>query len=204
MNGLSHKSGGWGLEAAGLGIGLESRLGVGAGRPQLPLRSRSPEPQPPAPEISSPQPPAPSPLAYTPRMIRRKTALLIAFGAFGAFACIASRAGAEVTRVDIAGRAAIGASGYEKVFGTAHFAIDPKDPRNRVIVDLEKAAVNAQGKVEFSADFYLMRPTDASTRQRRRARRGVEPRPEGAAERLQPRARRDSIRAPTPTSVTVS
>ena len=94
-------------------------------------------------------------------MIRRKTALLIAFGAFGAFACIASQAGAEVTRVDIAGHAAIGTSGYEKVFGTAHFAIDPKDPRNRVIVDLDKAAVNAQGKVEFSADFYLMRPTDA-------------------------------------------
>ena len=91
-------------------------------------------------------------------MIRRRTALLFVVGAF---AFIASRAGAEVTKVDIAGRAAIGASGYEKVFGTAHFAVDPKDPRNRVIVDLEKAAVNAQGKVEFSADFYLIRPIDA-------------------------------------------
>jgi hypothetical protein len=95
-------------------------------------------------------------------MIRRKTALLIASGVFGAVAFIASPAGAEVTKVDIAGRAAVGASGYEKVFGTAHFAIDPKDPRNRVIVGLDKAAVNAQGKVEFSADFYLMRPTDVS------------------------------------------
>ena len=87
-------------------------------------------------------------------MIRRKTALLIACGAFAALACIASHASAEVTRVDITGQAAIGTSGYEKVSGTAHFAIDPKDPRNRVIVDLDKAAVNAQGKVEFSADFY--------------------------------------------------
>src|SRR5262245_8236526 len=91
--------------------------------------------------------------------MKRKTALL---SVFGALVFIVPRAEAEVTKVDVAGRAAIGASGYEKVFGTAHFAIDPKDPRNHVIVDLEKAAVNAQGKVEFSADFYLVRPADPS------------------------------------------
>jgi hypothetical protein len=95
-------------------------------------------------------------------MIRRTTALLTALGAIIILACFVPQAQAEVTRVDITGQATIGASGYEKVFGTAHFAIDPKDPRNRVIVDLDKAAVNPQGKVEFSADFYLMRPTDAS------------------------------------------
>ena len=68
--------------------------------------------------------------------------------------------GAEVTKVDIAQRTAIGASGYEKLVGTVHFAIDPKDARNRVIADLDKAAVNAQGKVEFSSAFYLIRPVD--------------------------------------------
>src|SRR5688572_26564204 len=71
-------------------------------------------------------------------------------------------AGADVTRVDVKSRAAVGSSGYEKVVGTVHFAIDPRDPRNRVIADIEKAAVNTQGKIEFSSDFYLLRPLDAA------------------------------------------
>jgi alpha/beta hydrolase family protein len=75
-------------------------------------------------------------------------------------AVTAVTARAEVTKVDVAKRTAIGTSGYEKVVGTVHFAIDPKDPRNKVIADLDKAPVNAQGKVEFSSDFYLIRPVD--------------------------------------------
>jgi Alpha/beta hydrolase domain len=66
--------------------------------------------------------------------------------------------GAEVTRVDIARRADLGMTGYEKIVGTIHFAIDPKDPRNRVVVDLDKAPVNAAGRVEFSSDLYILRP----------------------------------------------
>src|SRR5205085_4172691 len=33
-------------------------------------------------------------------------------------------------------------------------------PHNRQIVDLDKAERNAQGEVEFSADFYVLRPKD--------------------------------------------
>lgn len=73
-----------------------------------------------------------------------------------------SRAGAEVTRVDVKTRADIGSSGVEKIVGIAHFEVDPKDPRNRVIADIEKAPVNAAGRVEFSADFYALRPRDAT------------------------------------------
>jgi hypothetical protein len=73
----------------------------------------------------------------------------------------ARMADAEVTRVEIAKRAPVG-SAYEKVVGTVYFAIDPKDPHNRVIVDLDKAAVNPQGKVEFSSAFYLLRPVDVA------------------------------------------
>ena len=94
-------------------------------------------------------------------MIRRSCAALRRHGAFGAIHCVCCRRAQRSPEWTSPGRAAIGASGYEKVFGTAHFAVDPKDPRNRVIVDLDKAAVNAQGKIEFSADFYLMRPSDA-------------------------------------------
>lgn len=77
-------------------------------------------------------------------------------------ALAAPAARAEVTKIEVKTRAAIGQSGYEKIAGTVHFAIDPKHPRNRVIVDLEKAPVNAQGRVEFSSDFYVLRPTDTA------------------------------------------
>jgi alpha/beta hydrolase family protein len=69
---------------------------------------------------------------------------------------------AELTRVDVKTRADVGASGYEKIAGTAHFAVDPADPRNRVIVDIDKAPIAAGGRVEFTADMYVLRPKDAS------------------------------------------
>jgi alpha/beta hydrolase family protein len=69
-------------------------------------------------------------------------------------------AAAEVTRVDVTTRADIGMSGYEKLAGTAHFALDPSDSHNRLIVNLDKAPRNAAGLVEFSADMYLVRPKD--------------------------------------------
>jgi len=73
-----------------------------------------------------------------------------------------SRLGAEVLRVDVTTRADVGASGYEKILGVVHFAVDPKDPRNRVIADIDKAPANAAGRVEFQADLYILRPKDAS------------------------------------------
>lgn len=79
-----------------------------------------------------------------------------------ALALLASAARAEVTRIEVTTRAAVGQSGYEKVVGTVHFALDPKDARNRVVENLDKAAKNGQGRVEFSSDFYLLRPTDAA------------------------------------------
>ena len=77
-------------------------------------------------------------------------------------ALFAVEATAEVTRVDVAKRADVGASGYEKIIGTIHFAIDPKDPVNQVIVGLDKAPRNASGKVEFAADLYILQPRDAT------------------------------------------
>ena len=69
-----------------------------------------------------------------------------------------ARASAEVTRVDVAKRADVGASGYEKLVGVVHLSVDPKDPHNRVIADIDTAPVNAAGRVEFSTDFYVLRP----------------------------------------------
>ncbi|MGE3178089.1 MAG: alpha/beta hydrolase domain-containing protein [Vicinamibacterales bacterium] len=75
---------------------------------------------------------------------------------------LAGSASADVSRVEVKTRAAVGASGYEKVSGTVHFALDPKDPHNRVIEHLDRAPLGPGGKVEFSSNFYLLRPIDAA------------------------------------------
>ncbi|MGE3889581.1 MAG: alpha/beta hydrolase domain-containing protein [Vicinamibacterales bacterium] len=79
----------------------------------------------------------------------------------------ASPAWAEVVRIDVKSRAdvlagkAFGATGpYEKLTGTIHFAVDPQNPANQIITDLDKAPRNAAGLVEFSSDFYLIKPKD--------------------------------------------
>ena len=70
----------------------------------------------------------------------------------------AGAARAEVTRVDVARRVDLGSSGYEKIVGTIHFAIDPHDSRNARIADVDKAPLDAAGRVEFSSDLYILRP----------------------------------------------
>ena len=82
-------------------------------------------------------------------------------------ALIASVAEARVVRLRIERREVVldgrpfGAAGpYEKLVGTVDFALDPDLPRNETIVDLKLAPRNARGEVEFSADFYLLKPVD--------------------------------------------
>jgi hypothetical protein len=75
-----------------------------------------------------------------------------------ALMCVAGTARAEVTRVDVTRRMDLGDSGYEKIVGTIHFAVDPRDLRNARVVDLDKVPVNAAGRVEFSSDLYILRP----------------------------------------------
>src|SRR5690349_20965605 len=60
-----------------------------------------------------------------------------------------------------AGSAAFGSAGaYEKLVGTAKGELDPADPRNRGIVNLDKAPRNAKGLVEYETDVYILRPAD--------------------------------------------
>ena len=42
----------------------------------------------------------------------------------------------------------------------AFFAVDPANPRNQVIADIALAPRNKQGKVEFSADLFILKPKD--------------------------------------------
>jgi hypothetical protein len=67
------------------------------------------------------------------------------------------------TREDFAGGKEFGATGsYEKLAGVARFAVDPAHVRNSAIVDLALAPRNAQGKVELSADVFVLKPKDAA------------------------------------------
>ena len=74
----------------------------------------------------------------------------------------ATLAHAELTRVEVKTRVDVGQSGYEKIIGTAYFAVDPDNPHNRIIVDLDKAPRTADGRVEFTADLYVLRPKAGS------------------------------------------
>lgn len=51
---------------------------------------------------------------------------------------------------------------YEKLVGKVEFALDPAAAMNSGIVDLRLAPTNSRGEVEFTADFYLLKPVDAS------------------------------------------
>jgi len=95
-------------------------------------------------------------------MFRRLACVLVA-----ALVLVPVRAWAGVTRLEVVRRQVVlngqpfGTAGpYEKLVGTVHFALDPRLPANAGIVDLGLAPRNAQGLVEFSADFYLLKPVD--------------------------------------------
>ena len=84
-----------------------------------------------------------------------------------ALMALSSPVWAEVTRVTIATRAVVadgqsfGAVGaYEKLTGTIEYALDPADPRNARIADIEFAPRGADGKVHFTSDLYVLRPVD--------------------------------------------
>lgn len=50
---------------------------------------------------------------------------------------------------------------YEHLAGHVRFAIDPNNPANRTIVDLDHAPRNAAGLVEYSTDIYILKPLES-------------------------------------------
>ncbi|MBV8545724.1 MAG: hypothetical protein JO093_01935 [Acidobacteria bacterium] len=83
------------------------------------------------------------------------------------FICvICGSAFARVDHIDITSRSeylggkSFGLAGkYERIQGRAYFALNPSNPHDRVIVDLDKAPRNAKGEVEFSADIDVLVPS---------------------------------------------
>src|SRR5437762_6901007 len=80
-------------------------------------------------------------------------------------ALTAAPVSAEVVRIDVASRSDLAggmtfgpAGPYEKLSGKIYFAVDPALPANRIVADIDKAPRNAAGRVEFSADFFVIKP----------------------------------------------
>lgn len=84
------------------------------------------------------------------------------FGACGLILLLAT-AGAHgnVVRIEIVRTEPAGPS-HEKISGKAYGELDPADPKNALITDIELAPRNARGKVEYVATFSLVKPINMS------------------------------------------
>src|SRR5688572_32070550 len=85
----------------------------------------------------------------------------------GGVAALKERTGEAVTGLEVHTRAtvlegrAFGKAGaYEKIAGTIRFSADPDHPLHRQITDIGLAERNSAGRVEFSGDFYVLKPVD--------------------------------------------
>src|SRR5436190_4953035 len=88
---------------------------------------------------------------------------IIAVAAAGVLLVAAPVAEARVTHITIisttpafGGRVFGDVGAYEQVRGTAAGELDPLDPRNAVITDINLAPRNANGKVAYTATFTLL------------------------------------------------
>ncbi|MGC4049103.1 MAG: alpha/beta hydrolase domain-containing protein [Paludibaculum sp.] len=97
----------------------------------------------------------------------RLPVLLVLFGLFTAGLC--PQAAAKIVRIAVEERESpafggkdFGAGPYERLSGQVFGELDPSDPRNAIITDLQFAPRNARGMVEYSATFTLLRPIDAA------------------------------------------
>jgi hypothetical protein len=98
---------------------------------------------------------------------RSSKLLAILFGS-AFLASLAAPAQARITRIEITNvqsptfeGTSFGTSGqYEKLVGRLFGEVDPKDPLNAVITDIQLAPINAHGMVEYSGNIMIIRPID--------------------------------------------
>ena len=99
-------------------------------------------------------------------MIHDVGAALRLAGAAGLCAIgLASSANAAIVEIKITerqpfadGRQFGSAGSYVRMKGIAKGELDSKDPHNKAIVNLDKAPLNARGKVEYETDIYILAP----------------------------------------------
>ena len=56
---------------------------------------------------------------------------------------------ARITRLVVEHRETLGTDGYERLTGHAYGELDPKNPLNAIITDIQFAPRNARGMVEY-------------------------------------------------------
>src|SRR5258706_8502323 len=105
------------------------------------------------------------PLDHRRRFMRKVLVVLAA--SLGVWATTAASSEAHVVRFvveqtrPIADGKSFGDVGpYERLDGTVYIEIDPRDPLNAGIVNLDKAAKTAKGMVGFSSPFFILKPVD--------------------------------------------
>jgi hypothetical protein len=96
---------------------------------------------------------------------------LVGLAAIG-FVCSVAVGEARVTRIEIAkvespapppaNAGSIATPPYERISGKFYGELDPKDPKNALITDIQFAPPNARGNVEYVGTFSLMKPIDMS------------------------------------------
>src|SRR3989441_4855854 len=98
---------------------------------------------------------------------QHKRAVVYAAAVFLALNLVSNLAEPRVTRRVVPSREGV-ASGislgppgpYEKLRGTVFFEVDPGDRHNTAVFDIDKAPRNSREKVEFAADFFILKPVD--------------------------------------------
>ncbi|HYZ61416.1 MAG TPA: alpha/beta hydrolase domain-containing protein [Acetobacteraceae bacterium] len=90
----------------------------------------------------------------------------------GCWVGLAPPAQSRITRIEVTAvqsptfdGVSFGATGpYEKLAGRVYGEVDPADPLNAVITDINLAPRNARGMVEYSGPILILRPMDRSKR----------------------------------------
>lgn len=106
-------------------------------------------------------------MRLTTRVIARLTEpsrrLACAAALLGAAAWVSPVVVADVVGIEVQSREKIEEIGvdfsYEAITGVVSFTLDPNAPANAKVTDLGNAPLNAQGLVEYSADFKLLVPS---------------------------------------------
>ena len=101
--------------------------------------------------------------------------LLRAFFAIAGITALMAPSAAKVVKFEITklespafeGRSFGAVGTYDRIVARATIAVSPDDPRNSIIVDLDRAQRNAKGLVEATTDVEILRPTVAANGNRR-------------------------------------
>src|SRR3954454_18559976 len=100
-------------------------------------------------------------MSCTTALLRRLASSCAAL--LAALLALAPPAYAKITRIVIDQRLPLAVDAtYETLTGRAFGELDPNDEHNALITDIQTAPRNANGKVEYIASFFVVKPVDMS------------------------------------------